>query len=390
MNINCKIEANEEGLATVLSAILDVTPGRTLWALHKSRLTMRQIMAMNVYVSERMLMLRKERMKFDENAEHYLDTFVLEDNNCIRREGEELHGLHHSLIGARVVLGRFNSLKGIRADKYRNAVTMPSLYDSSLLSAHMPMMEDMFGTQYNDQVLELCNGVAGYFRYLYQFLSDCIKLLRDEKIIKNDPTQILPIYQLFADKVIDAFEESRAWGVSPSTLANQINPLYEQRKMFDSETTFIQWLYHNGSPKTVKLYILKMKYCDEKVSDLTPEEKILFGTDVGKVHRIRYAITRFNELCHQPAKGGLKKIDAKSQACFAAWCGIKNDKKHILDFCSYFCNEYTKTEDCVDVVGEESVYRMRNVTPEEKAHFNRKLNSMLSLAEQEGKLKEAN
>lgn len=364
----------------LLKSIFDINEQRALWAVRQSYMSQKEIEDFSIYVDELMLRLRKEYSSFKEDAEGYIQTFVLEDNDCINAHRLVFKDIHHSLVGVRNIMIKLSAYKGIHSYKYRNIET-PVVYESSHVSNSVPWSVDLFSSEeYGANVCNLCNSIVNYFQFLYRVIKECFKLLRDERIVKGDANQVHHIYTIYEDAVIHEFMMSKdLYGITPAQLNNMLNPLYERRKNgYKDDLKFEQDLYHNEQPIYVKAYILQKKFCNKKASDITPEEHVLFGDDAEKVEKIRLVIANFNVLAHKPQRSELKKVDAKSIACFASYCGVCGDKKSVNAFYPYFLKMYEKSQDAVGVVTDERVYKaMSKLTPAEKSEFNRKLENLV-------------
>lgn len=387
MKLTTELTKDEDGLAMLLAGIFNVTSNRALWAIQKAKLKTDDIEEFNDYVTELRLTLNKENRKFKKDAEGFLETFVLDDNHVMKAHQLVFRKMSHSLVGVRRVLAKFAMLKNARSNAYKN-VDIPSLYENSYIGNNTPRANDAFGIDsYGDEVRNLCENLEQYFAILYNAMDECFKLLRNEKIIKGDPVMVMQIYADFRKKVVDEFfVVKETYGMTPASIAMTPNPLLERRKKFVDDASFLQSVYHDDTPVNVKRYIIQKEFCGKSVHDETPEERALFGDDYNKISRIRTAITHFNALAHRTLKGEVKKIDAKSVAAFAAWCGIPSDKNNIYSFYSYFINGYNKNSDCLNVAKDERVYKAsRNLTLQDKSDFNSRIENLLFQIEQSKK-----
>lgn len=379
MKLNTNFPKNEDGLTMLLKSIFNINEQRSLWAVRQSNMSLKEIEDFDIYVSELMWRLRKEYRRFKDDAEDYIQTFVLEDNNCINAHRLVFKDIHHSLVGVRNIMIKLSAYKGIHSNKYQGVAT-PVLYENTHLSNKMPWSVDLFDSkEYGSSVCQLCNNIVEYFQLLYEVIDKCFELLHDERIVKSDAIQVHNIYLMYEDAVIKEFSEHKElYGITPAQLNNMLNPLYERRKEYEDDFSFEQDIYHNEQPIYVKAYILQKKYCNKKASDITPEEHVLFGDDAEKVRKIRLVIANFNHLAHKPQRGELKKLDAKSIACFASYCSVCGDKKSIYAFYLYFLTMYKKSEGAVGVVVNERVYKaMSQLTPTDRREFNNKLENLV-------------
>ncbi|MBQ0047642.1 MAG: hypothetical protein KBT33_09075 [Prevotellaceae bacterium] len=378
MKLDTSLPKNEKGLEMLLKTLVDASRDRALWATTQRKLSIAEILSFDAFVTDKLSVLNKESSKFLKDAENFVETFVLDDNKCIENEGFLFKDMRRSMIGVRGILIKASPYHGMHSYKFRNT-TLPNVYETSLLSGATPMSNDMFGIEsFGDEVKRLCNHIAEYFKILYDTITQCINILKEERAVKRDPELCDYYYQRFVDSVIKEFMKAmELYNISPSSLNNMVNPLYLERKKFNTESEFIQHLYHNDSPKNVKIYILQEKYCGKTVNDMTPEENILFGDNYEKVKKIRYAIAHFNEVAHMPKHGKLNKIDMASIACFALWCGIDNTKEQVHAFYNYFNTMYSKVENRVKIASEGRVYKsVREMSHEDRSFFNNKLNNL--------------
>lgn len=376
MKIDTSLPKDEKGLSILLKTLVDASRDRALWAITQRRMNVAEIVAFDGFMLKRLAILWNESTKFLSDAENFVETFVLEDNKCIEKDGILFKDMHRSMVGVRKILVKTSPYHGMHSYQYRN-VTPPNVYETSLMSGASPKSDDLFGIEsFSDEVKSLCTHISEYFNKLYGVIRQCFHILREEKAVKKDPKLCEFYYQQFARSVIDEFMKAmELYNITPANLNNMVNPLYSKRAEYGSETEFVQYLYHNDSPTNVKAYILQSRFCGKTANDMTPEEKVLFGSDYEKVKNIRYAIVHFDEVAHKPQRGDLTLIKGKDIACFAFWCGIDNSKPKVESFYSYFEKEYNKCVNKVAIAGCERVYKnMRTVTNEARNSFNSKLN----------------
>lgn len=277
MKLISSLPKNEDGLSMLLKSIFTINEQRALWAVRQSKMSLKEIEGFDIYVDELMLRLRKEYSAFKYDAEDYIQTFVLEDNDCINAHRLVFKDIHHSLVGVRNIMIKLSAYKGIHSYKYRDVKT-PLLYENSNISNNVPWSADLFESEeYGTSVCNLCNRIVRYFQLLYKVINECFELLRDERIVKNDANQVHNIYNIYEDTVINEFLTNKElYGITPAQLNNMLNPLYERRKKdYKNDLEFEQDLYHNEQPIYVKAYILQKKFCNKKASDITPEEHVL-------------------------------------------------------------------------------------------------------------------
>lgn len=379
MQLSTELPKNEEGLAILLGGMLNVTSSRALWAIQKSKFTDDQIEEFDDYVTHLKLVLKEENRKFRKNSEGFLETFVLDDNNIIKAHQLVFRKMFHSLVGVRRVLVKFNMYKNLRAKQYRN-VDIPNIYANSFIANNTPRSNDIFGMEsFPGNVKKLCDNISEYFAILHKAIDDGFQLLKNEKLIKADPFLVQQIYTQFRNQVLDEFlKDMELYEITPSSIATTANPLFERRKQFDDDMSFEQELYHNETPMNVKRYILQKEYCGKVVIDASPEERSLFKDDIAKIKKVRIIIENFNCLAYKPQSGEQIKIDAKSIALFASWCGIPASKGYVRSFYTYFSAKYNMNVDCLKLAGAERVYKaMNKLTIEEKAEFDKKIAYLL-------------
>lgn len=385
MKISTDCPQTIKGLETILGSILEASQHKVLYGIQKNRFDSHQIESMNLYVQGLTLTLKKEYNDFQRDADGFIETFVHENNKIIDGHKLVFKNMEHSLIGVRNIMNKFSTFKNIRSERYRNVET-PSLYRNCYVSHSAPYSIDLFGVDSfeNEDVKNLCNSVVIHFNLLETVLNECLDLLKNEEIVKNDKYQTEPYYNEYAQMVINVFTQgSKVVEYDPANLSTLLNPLKEMRKRFDDDLTFIQYLYHNESPVNVQRYILIDKFCNQKPKDITSEECALFGEDVEKVEKVRLIIAQFNRLAHHPKNGELKKIDTMSIACFALWCSPLRHKKRITTFFTYFARQYNLSADHVELPSFERVYKkVQGVGREDQKAFHEKLEMFLFEVEQ--------
>lgn len=384
MQLDTSLPKTEKGLAILLKTFADASKDRALWAVKQRRLSIGDVIEFDSFMLNKLCILSNERRKFLDHTKDFVETFVLEDNKCVEKDLNFFRDLHHSMVAVRTILVKTSPYHRMHGTRYRN-VELPNIFEVSNLSSTSTKSDDLFGIEsFGKEVRSLCGHITEFFQSLYDTIAQCFAILREEKTVKNDPDLCEFYYNMFAEAIIKEFMQNMdLLGLTPSVLNNQLNPLYKIRKEFgDNEKEFLQWLYHNGNPKHVRIYVLKKRFCGEDVNDITPEEHILFGNDSAKVKKIRFAIAHFNQIARKPKTRPFTKIDAKDIASFALWCGREASKPAIHAFYPYFINSYSKSPNCLSTPQEDRVYKAaRIVTNEERSSFNQRLNIVYTQAQ---------
>lgn len=345
MEIESRIEKSEESLSHLIDVAALFEENRYLEAVRQKRLNEYQILQLTEDVKLWHSRMRKESIRLAAFSERFPEDFATDDNMCFQNAFDLLNRVRSTISGSRKVFRRF-CRRVMKTPS--NPEASHSVYDRSLLGAHV-VSRDIFGMKsYDENVHVLYDEMAAFFTTLVLTLSLCHRMIQDEALIRSDAKRCLAIYKKCREEILaSARLFAKTFNVRVETISE--SELIQRRRKAKSMDEYAQHGYHRINKEEFLTIVAYEVISEGNRNGLTDAEALLFGTHVDKALRVRQVISRFNELTDSQ-----KKIDGKLLVEFIKWCGVKPDHEHKLY--DHFRDEY---KGGLHVVGWTQVFGKR-------------------------------
>lgn len=190
---------------------------------------------------------------------------------------------------------------------------------------------------YPDCVNELYNEMEKFFIVLIRSIHLCQQVLDEEKEIRSDNKYCKLLFDKFKENVLGEYANVFILFKRDSEyLTEEYNPAIASRNHYENDEAWAPVGYHNYTKKEVEHLIIKQILDEKAGSDLTGMERLLFGTDEQKVHKLRHIIKHFDELI--PDSYHRQNLPGKYIQMFFQYVGIP--KGHEKDAVKYFNETY--------------------------------------------------
>lgn len=332
------VDKNEQGLLMIIEAAEKFEQGKYLNAIYDCRLKKDEVLSVTEYVKEYKAKLSKENLALAKFALTFNSEYATENNKCFDVAETLFIKIRSTISGSKRIYKKF--CRTVRKRTPSFAPQRPSVFKRSEL-VNDYYSGQMFGIEtYDECVQRLYEQLEDFFYELVKSLAFCRTIIKEENSIRNTPERCMHIYHECYDKMVSnsrmmvrLFKESK---ILPHS------EIEERGNKAGSLRDFICNNYHMCDPSQFQMHVVASEL--RKDSNMTDEEKILFGADNTEMaEKARLVIQHFDELENNAHKGKHKdKHSAYCVASFMLWCGIGNtqDEKVKLFVEEYFNKTY--------------------------------------------------
>lgn len=333
---------NMEQMGLILEFIQNFDVDNLLYAINGKRLDEEQINSLTIDIREYNVKLEKQKEYLFRFGKDFNKKFTTEDNKCFDHSIKFTRRMRSGIAGAKKVFMRF--CKPSRK-KLPDGSANPQAHERSMISTPN-YVADLFGlSSFPPCVVELFQVMLMFYSNLDDCIEESIRRLKEEKDIRKDTRKLIELLKNACEEsrhqqahIIEAaYNDPR---LKQALMDNESlglginNPVLKDYKR-KSKEEFAQNYFHNCKPQDIGKISL-----NEAISETEDPNMMMavtvFGNDIDKIHKINYAIERFDVLL--PAKCKRDQIPALYLFFFMEWCQVKTG---IESFLTYF-NRYYK------------------------------------------------
>lgn len=340
MKYNTIVEESEAGVNQVLNAITTFNEEGFLEGLSTNQYTPLQVANMLEYVKEHHCVLRRELYALSEYAKTFNSCYALKNNKCFETAKTLLWKVRSSVSATKKIYKQFCPDVRPRRRMISDDKSMTSVFTRSMLlpANHYP---DIFGFEGTLGIAqELYKELGEFFITLMTAMNICLCVLRDERLIRENPHKCKQLYDELVEEMLDGarmtvrmMQKYRADAMEPDTLSTQKQNMPEQE--------FYPRFLHNVSLGDFKQHVVYKEYEQNILNGMTPEEAKVFPDGVDRFKSIRIVMKHFDEIEGVEGKAG--KLNGTAVAMFMLWSRPAREK----DFVDYFCEHYQGKYKCV-------------------------------------------
>lgn len=329
----------EEGFNKILTAASKFNADRFLYAIEYKNWDERKMELLSCEVRTYRERLETEYNNLKEFAKVFNKEFATLNNQCYSSAIVLLHQIRSGISETKRLFMRFCP-KASRRKTIHTMIDQPkSAYDYSRISSDTYDFSLFMLEEYPPCVSSLFDEMQKFFFVLVRCMQLCNQVLKEEKKIKGDNKYCKYLLDQFRKKVLsDIYDVYKLFSRNSKELTDE-NPAIASRNMYDNDEAWASVGFHNFTKTEVKMLVIKQLIDDEEGSDLTRKERLLFGDDEKRVHRIRQIIRHFDELIPDNCKS--KKFPARYIQMFFQHIGLpeKSEKEAV----KYFFEVYTSS-----------------------------------------------
>lgn len=330
MQLENHIEKSEEGLGQIIQAAELFEENHYLEAVRMKKMAEYDILQLTEDVRLWHSRMRKESLKLAVFSEHFLEEFATNNNLRFQEAFEMFSKVRSTIAGSRKMFKKF-CMRVMKTPS--NPDASRSVFDRSILSAHI-VSRDLFGIQsYSDQVQTLYEEMKMFFTTLVLTLALCHRMIRDEKMIRQDAPRCLEIYRKCRAEILSS---ARLFAKTFNIQLRQTteSELIERRKNAKSLQEWAQNNYHRMNKEQQLVLVAYEVISEGTVHGLSAVESLLWSNNVKKVERVRHVIAHFDHLLPTSKKN----IDGFMLLKFIKWCEVGKKNEHKLY--DYFKDNY--------------------------------------------------
>lgn len=348
----------EEGFNKILSAASKFNADRFLYAIEYKNWDERKMELLSCEVRTYRERLETEYNNLKEFAKVFNKEFATLNNQCYSSAIVLLHQIRSGISETKRLFMRFCP-KASRRKTIHTMIDQPkSAYDYSRISSDTYDFSLFRLEEYPPCVSSLFDEMQKFFFVLVRCMQLCNQVLKEEKKIKGDNKYCKYLLDQFRKKVLsEIYDVYKLFSRNSKELTDE-NPAIASRNMYDNDEAWASVGFHNFTKTEVKMLVIKQLIDDEEGSDLTRKERLLFGDDEKRVHRIRQIIQHFDELI--PDNYKRKNLPAKLIQMFFQHVGIPD--KMESDAVEYFNETYlSSTNHKFTTVSYQAVNRNKKI-----------------------------
>lgn len=325
------------GLDQIITAASKFNVERFLYALQYKNWDEEKLELMGNEVAKYRQKLEKEYASLVEFAKVFNKEFATMNNKCYSSAMVMLRKLRSGISETKRLFLKFCP-RAHQETVCREIANKPvSAYDYAYISADSYQLQLFTLDEYPACVSGLYNEMMRFFFVLNRCMQLCKQVLSDEAKIKSDMKYCKYLLEEFKIKVLrEVCDIIMMIPRNSEYLTEEKNTAIASRNRYENDEAWAPVGFHNHSKTEVKHLIIKQCLEKEAGSDITGIEKLLFGEDVQKVHRIRSIIQHFDELI--PASYHRKNLPAKYIQMFFRYVGVQY--KLESEAVAYFNEEY--------------------------------------------------
>lgn len=364
MNISDQIGSSHvEAMKKILAFILSFNVSKLLYAICAKRMDEETIRSITLDIRLQNLRLDRQMEYLFKFGKTFNKEWATYDNKCFDTAARLSFKMRSGIKGIKKSVMAFCKRSRRRL---KPGEVAPQAIDCTLIAANQEYMGDLFGLEsYPDYVKELFQEMINFHENLYNCLEESLRVLSEEKEIRDDQRRCLELLQEALAKsrlnMITLVKSSntdstlkKALLNSPSYQPNDSNPVLKEwensRNSEARQRAFAAAFFHNCSPEevgriTIRKTITEAEGDLELVSCMT-----IFNCTREKALRINHVISSFDSLL--PAKCKNNKIPSPHLFVFMRWCSEGVGYKSFLN---YFNKRYKASGGRLELIGDSAL-----------------------------------
>ena len=292
-----KIHDPAEGLEQICNSASKFNCERFIYALEYKNWDVPRLERMCIEVELYRQKLNDEYKRLVDFAKVFNREFATTNNQCYSSALTMLRKLRSGISETKKLFQKFCP-RARREVIYHAIGNQPvSAFDYSFISADSYQLPLFQFEGYPDCVSRLHNEMSEFFLLMVRCMQLCKVVLKEESNIKKDNKYCKYLFDEFKEKLMP--EIADIISLIPhdaDELSESNNPAIASRYKYENDESWAPVGFHSYSRSDVKRLVIKQVLDDENGSDISPKEKLLFGTDEALVHKYRHIIKHFDEL----------------------------------------------------------------------------------------------
>ena len=310
MYYTAQIFKPEEGFGKIIEAAGKFNMDRFIYAIGYKNWNEEKIERLGDEVSIYRRKLDIEYKNLVKFAECFNKQFATPNNKCFETALHLLKKLRSGISETKKLFLKF--CPRARYEKLNQAFAQHkvSAYEYAYISTDSYQLPLLTIESFPPQVMALYREMEKFFITLVKCLQLCLRVIKDERIIKADNEYCAILLEQFKEKIASEIYDILVVIPRDSEFfSEEKNPAIASRNRYATDKAWASEGFHNHTIADMKFLVIKQMLEQGEDNDLTNEELLLFGNDKEQVHRYRNIIQHFDELLpphykrkHLPAK----------------------------------------------------------------------------------------
>lgn len=317
MNYSYDVCLNEEGIQEVRKYTEFLSQDGFIQGITMNCVSERSILSLHEMMCQANHRFERELDDLDELRRDFINDFATGYNGRFSTADHLFRKLHSSMKTNEKLFRKFRQKSSRRTDgtgRKRNG------YKNSYLSRNNYTL-DAFGLRSCPYtVQDLYYELERFFYQLHTAMQLCQDILDQEQRTMNDDVELKRIYndqvqrqRIELKEIIASFVFANA-----SMLSNPLSKSWEE---CSDKNKWLRENYHKHDIATFNIHVLYMEYLEK--TDITPEEKKLFGSEAMRVKEARDNVESFFAFIGKRRTKG-KKINAIEICMLCRFCHCNN------------------------------------------------------------------
>lgn len=362
MQYSTLVERDESGVKQLFSSIRQFSEGGFIASIQDRNLNEYDIMSYTNSVKSQYLILEREFIRMKQFSDTFNNSFATDNNQYFDAAYQAFGKMRSSLAATRRVLLKFTKNK---PDTYRlgqrDTSRTPSVYKNAPLMGASYQMDAFGMASYENPVKELYDAMTLFFNTLRRMLQLSLRMILDERAIKNDPIRCAYIYNTCFEKVARKIAEFLALNGVNANQNMEEDPLSSSKRTSFPLNSFAQKNFHQHTTKEFNQHVLYELQKEGAKRGLSPIEQSLWPIRQDCVKDIRFVIAHFDELPDVEGRKG--KLSSLAVANFCLWCDVNNRRKLVKYFNQQYSGQYDTVSDAAvcSAIKENSLTKESNI-----------------------------
>lgn len=343
---------------------------RLACALNMKRMDIDEVEKLSSYIAEAREKMGKELKRVEKLEKNFNQEFATDHNEYFNSVSEILGKIRSHLSPLKSIFRKFCYRKQLSlSEREHFQIASQSVIDKSVLALgeYQPDIFDI--SEYPTEVQSLFSELKSFFDAEAECMRKCKDILEEEMRIRRDPVQSKYVLDKSRRKAFKKLK-STIMLISDDAIENlkAICPAYEKYREYASDEGFAQAEFHKHNTADMDhLYLIEMR---TKNTDLTIEEKALWGDNPSVVKKIKYIILHFDELLPEEFQ---HKMMGFYEYVFCKWALPNNIKCATEYLIKHYKGKYkTSKYAAVNRHGKEYDHHSNEVK-----NFNKRINELL-------------
>ena len=359
-----------EEMNLILEFILNFDVNRLLYAINGKQLREDDIESLTLDIRDYYNKLSRQKVHLFRFGKDFNKEYTTRDNKCFDTSIKLSRRMRSGTACIKNAI--FKPFVKISRKQLPEGHPTPTIQERSMISTEHYNV-DLYGlSSYPECVKELFLVMIQFYELLDECITECKRVLKEEKEVKGDERLSLERLVAACEKsrknqmhIIEALESDpnfrEALKSSPSLSSNEANPVLKAYKKESMTGTFARTFFHNCTPEDIGKITLYKAMSESNEDPMAMLAHAVFGKNDEEMKPVNYVFAHFDDLL--PATCKRNKIPAYHLYLLKEW---SRPISGIDSFLNYFNKYYTAHGGKWGVIGKSAINGAKNLPIKEK------------------------